>query len=52
MIDRFGSLTGDVLSAASSAFLAGSGQPYAEKPFTPLTVRQRIAAVLGSRAEH
>jgi CheY-like chemotaxis protein len=45
--ERVGFLTGDVLSTASAEFLATTSRPYAEKPFTPATVRRLIADVLG-----
>lgn len=48
LVAHTGFLTGDVLSAASADFLASSGRPYAEKPFTPATVRRLISELLGS----
>ena len=48
LVSRVGFLTGDVLSAASSDFLATADRPYAEKPFTPATIRQLIDAIVAT----
>lgn len=46
---RVGFLTGDVLSGSAAIFLEQAKRPYAEKPFTPATVRALIAEVLATR---
>jgi PAS domain S-box-containing protein len=44
LVERLGFVTGDTLGAAAAAFLAASGRPSVEKPFT----REAVAALLVS----
>lgn len=43
-------ITGDALSPTVQTFLAGTGQPYLEKPFVPAEVREIVREVAGAVA--
>jgi PAS domain S-box-containing protein len=43
-------ITGDALSPTVQTFLAGTGQPYLEKPFVPAEVRKVVQEILSARA--
>ena len=43
-------ITGDALSPTVQTFLAGTGQPYLEKPFAPAEVRKIVHDIVAARA--
>jgi PAS domain S-box-containing protein len=43
-------ITGDALSPTVQTFLAGTGQPYLEKPFVPAEVRKVVQEILSAKA--
>jgi two-component system NtrC family sensor kinase len=43
-------ITGDALSPTVQTFLAGTGQPYLEKPFVPAEVRKVVQEIISARA--
>ncbi len=43
-------ITGDALSPTVQTFLAGTGQPYLEKPFVPAEVRKIVQEIVGAAA--
>ena len=43
LVDRIVFVTGDALGPAAGRFLAESGRPFLEKPFTPADVARLIA---------
>jgi PAS domain S-box-containing protein len=42
-------ITGDALSPTVQTFLAGTGQPYLEKPFVPAEVRKIVQEIVAAR---
>ena len=51
MSRRIGFVTGDTLSAAAVRFLARTGCPFAEKPFTRESIGQLVAEIVGRAGE-
>jgi CheY-like chemotaxis protein len=43
-------ITGDALSPTVQTFLAGTGQPYLEKPFVPAEVRKIVQDIVSAAA--
>jgi CheY-like chemotaxis protein len=43
-------ITGDALSPTVQTFLAGTGQPYLEKPFVPAEVRKVVQEIVSAAA--
>jgi CheY-like chemotaxis protein len=47
---RVAFITGDALSPTVQTFLAGTGQPYLEKPFVPAEVRKVVQEIVDAAA--
>jgi len=49
LTDRIGFISGDTLGPAAGRFLARSGCPVIEKPFTPDDIQRILASLLKAR---